>query len=959
LRLLGAVELRDDAGLEVRRVLAQPKRLALLAFLALSAGSFRRRDTILARFWPELDTARGRAALRQALHHLRRELGADVIVARAGEELGIDPAAVWCDVVAFQECIRSGDDAAAAALYRGDLLDGLHVADAAPEWEDWLDRERTRLRDSAVAAVLRLADGAEQAGDVEAARQRTAHAFELSGGSEAVFRTLLRRTAATGDVRAVRRTYDAMERRLAREYDAAPDAETQALFSALVGTSGPARPHAHEVPAEEVSPDQPAAAVRDVAPAATAAPAALPAAVAAHDRRRRLRWIPAAAAVVLLAAAVVFVLQRRTHAEEQTPVVAIGTIRDLADSPDIAAALSELLTTELARANARVIGSPRLFEIAAQLGTNAGSESGSMSRAADAAGAEIFIEGALFGAQGGLRLDLRRIELATGRVLGAYTVIAQDAYTLTEQASMRVLADLGLQPASGRLADVTTTSVMALRFYQEGLRAKSAEDPAAARRFFRAALAEDSTFAMASFELSHVEAHNYPLMVRTAQLASRVTEREALIIRAHYANAGEEPNRLAVAESLAVRYPLEPAGHLMLGRALVAEARFLDAVPSFRRVIPLDSVGLNSALRSCRACEAYADLVHAYVMADSARAAQRVAAEYTRVVPHKHWAWASLASTLMHQEKWDEALAAMTRADETGLFPQGEIGGRVEVWTKRGQYHVAEQYLLRELQRASGDDLLNARRVYHGFLRNTGRHREALVVAQQLRVLRDWEEPGAWYWNAGRLAASLADVGRYREAAALRDSARISAFGGNEARRTSSRLAEFANIATVMYAAGDVDAVRAAADSMQVMLPRSGWERDRRFYPYVRGLQYLLENRNREAVRELERGIYSPLDGHNRAHAALAEAYLRTGNPRGAVRIMDAALRGPNVVGLAAPPLNDQRLLYARALDAAGERSRAAAEYDRVVAGWARADPSVIPRRDFAAARARVLRATR
>src|ERR687888_466183 len=101
---LGVVDLRDRDGREVRAVLAQPKRLALLVYLAVAQPcGFHRRDTLLGLFWPELDEGRARAALRKAVLVLRRGLGAGALVGRGDEELGLGGGAVACDAVAFQQ----------------------------------------------------------------------------------------------------------------------------------------------------------------------------------------------------------------------------------------------------------------------------------------------------------------------------------------------------------------------------------------------------------------------------------------------------------------------------------------------------------------------------------------------------------------------------------------------------------------------------------------------------------------------------------------------------------------------------------------------------------------------------------------------------------------------------------------------------------------------------------------
>lgn len=153
LRLLGPLGLEDASGQEIRAVLRQPKRLALLAYLVLSApGAYRRRDSIVALFWPTLDEEHARGALRRALSFLRGACGRHVLASRGEEEVGIAPGAVSCDALDFEAAARAGRDAEARALYRGDLLEGFYI-DGAPNAEQWFDNERTRLR--ALYAALR------------------------------------------------------------------------------------------------------------------------------------------------------------------------------------------------------------------------------------------------------------------------------------------------------------------------------------------------------------------------------------------------------------------------------------------------------------------------------------------------------------------------------------------------------------------------------------------------------------------------------------------------------------------------------------------------------------------------------------------------------------------------------------------------------------------------------------
>jgi DNA-binding SARP family transcriptional activator len=122
-RTLGSVDLRAPQGTPVDALLQQPRRLALLAYLAAAGpGTMVRRDRLLLLFWPELDEGRGRAALSQALHVLRRSLGAPVILTRGNEEVGLEPSAINADIAGFLEALARQDWAAADRLYAGDFL---------------------------------------------------------------------------------------------------------------------------------------------------------------------------------------------------------------------------------------------------------------------------------------------------------------------------------------------------------------------------------------------------------------------------------------------------------------------------------------------------------------------------------------------------------------------------------------------------------------------------------------------------------------------------------------------------------------------------------------------------------------------------------------------------------------------------------------------------------------------
>ncbi|HWH03164.1 MAG TPA: hypothetical protein VN674_05695, partial [Gemmatimonadales bacterium] len=79
---LGGIDLKEE-GRDLSEALVQPKRFALLAYLAVAQPfGFHRRDRLVALFWPELDQEHARTALRKAVHGLRAVLGEDAIIGR-------------------------------------------------------------------------------------------------------------------------------------------------------------------------------------------------------------------------------------------------------------------------------------------------------------------------------------------------------------------------------------------------------------------------------------------------------------------------------------------------------------------------------------------------------------------------------------------------------------------------------------------------------------------------------------------------------------------------------------------------------------------------------------------------------------------------------------------------------------------------------------------------------------
>src|SRR5437870_1578790 len=235
LALLGTFEARLDSGSAV--TFPRKKSEALLAYLALQPGRMIARDKRAALLWGDASDERARHSLRQALVTLRQALprAAAACLVEKGDNVGVSPTAVEVDVTRFEALATAARPEAlerAAALYRGDLLEGMSVAE--PPFEEWLRAERERLRELAIDSLAKLLAHHARTDAVEHAVQTAVRLLGLEPAQEAVHRTLMRLYARQNRRGAALRQYQVCVGVLERELGVEPEAETRELYRELL-----------------------------------------------------------------------------------------------------------------------------------------------------------------------------------------------------------------------------------------------------------------------------------------------------------------------------------------------------------------------------------------------------------------------------------------------------------------------------------------------------------------------------------------------------------------------------------------------------------------------------------------------------------------------------------------------------------------------------------------------------
>jgi tetratricopeptide (TPR) repeat protein len=534
------------------------------------------------------------------------------------------------------------------------------------------------------------------------------------------------------------------------------------------------------------------------------------------------------------------------------------------------------------------------------------------------------------------------VDVSTGVIRRAYTVEAPDLFALAERVGAQLAGELGQPPPSPRLADVTTTSLVARRFYEEGMRAFYHADRRLALEMFRAALAEDSTFAMAAYAAARTvifvgDTGALRFAAQAARHAGRTTERERLRIATLWAEMTNDPALVPLADSLASRFPLEPEALLDVGRAHNWAADYPANIAYLRRAIERDSASLAGvapdtarASPGCTWCDALGDLVAVYLALDSLDAAERTARVFVRRQPRSYNAWSALSEVLESRGREREALDALRRGWGTLAEPPDDRPRTARLHIRAGAFAEAD----RLLADAAADERAVVRREAAWWrvisLRNQRRLDEALRAARQFAA-----EAGSPTDPRNRLpeAQVLFEMGRSREAAALFEALTAASLPpslpdvpngapGIAARGLSWNLT---HAATAHAAAGDTARLARYVDSVEALGRRSAFGRDRLLHHHLRGLLLMARGDTAAAAAELRRAMTSPTRGYTRTNLELGRALVALGRPREAVAVLRPALHGDLQAGNYYVAHAELHAALARALDAAGEPDSARA----------------------------------
>ncbi len=343
--------------------------------------------------------------------------------------------------------------------------------------------------------------------------------------------------------------------------------------------------------------------------------AAEPDSGSAAGRRRGRVWrmlIPTSAAAIIILFALIlkdwrFELGPSEEARAATNVLAVPCFVNLANPDDphqVGEVLANLLITDLSQSTyLRVISSQRIEVVMSRLGYGTGHppDLAAAVRVAKAAHATTILLGSVLQEDSILAVSIQLVEIETGRVSGALRFVGtphEDIFSLVDRLTPRIKDELVL-PRGAQLevdplvADMTTHSPDAYRYYIDGVDYLGKFDYGRAVMSFEHALEYDSSCAMAWYYLTMLKDRR--LIDKAMQYADKTTRRDRYLIMSLRASLdGKVREAIKVLEAAVGEYPDDKDIRVRLGQYLYGIGDHRSAIDHYRagpRLVDLSHAG--------------------------------------------------------------------------------------------------------------------------------------------------------------------------------------------------------------------------------------------------------------------------------------------------------------------------------------------------------------------------------
>lgn len=228
LRCFGRLAIENADGQRVQ--LRSRKHLALLLYLAAHRDRRHDRGRVARLFW-DTELSLARHSLSQALYDLRQHVpGLDLD--RTNREVGLGPEGLRYEGRELEQAVRDDQLGKAVELYDGPFAPDVETV-GSPDFERWLEGERTRYRSLAEKALLRRVSECAEGGRWGEMCVAGNRLVDMNPLNEEAHRAVMRGLWLRGDREAALSHFEEHREFLDRELPDGPDQETHNLVGKI------------------------------------------------------------------------------------------------------------------------------------------------------------------------------------------------------------------------------------------------------------------------------------------------------------------------------------------------------------------------------------------------------------------------------------------------------------------------------------------------------------------------------------------------------------------------------------------------------------------------------------------------------------------------------------------------------------------------------------------------------
>jgi len=462
--------------------------------------------------------------------------------------------------------------------------------------------------------------------------------------------------------------------------------------------------------------------------------------------------------------------------ENTLAVMYFENIVDREDSTRLGEIVTNLLIADLSESDyMRVISSQRLYDILKLLGREGEKKIDRevATQIATKANASWMLFGNILQVQPQIIMTSQLVDVGSGKVTASEHITGEPGekiFSLVDKLTVELKKDLSLPSQAlkendRQIADVTTHSMEAYRYYIAGLDYLSKFQWTEGVKSFEKALEYDSTFAMAYYQLANFW-WNKEDLAKALQYSDKVTHKEKNYIKSleaeisrNYTQAVDELKKIVE------RYPDEKGALLRLGehyRDYLHSPE--EAVRQFTKIIELDPFDK----------EAYDQLSATYNgMGDFEKSLWAINS-YISLVPNEPQGYYIRGGVYASNGRIDQAIDSYKKAIETKsdfYLPYTELGN---MYLFRREYAKAESCYQEvvahgdNFRRSWGRAQLAMIPLYQGKFKLALQFLDDAIAADRLEHVEDWQNLQkyllrAYIWSEINLDSALGNYEKYME----------------------------------------------------------------------------------------------------------------------------------------------------------------------------------------------------